>query len=96
MNGVVLQPNMLKEMEQEVINIREKSKAYEDRQKSYADQQRMHKEFQVGEHVYLHVKPRKSSLKLGSYAMLAPMFCGSFQILERMGIVAYIFPLPPT
>jgi hypothetical protein len=49
----------------------------------------MHREFKIGEHVYLKVKPRRSSLKLGKYAKLAPRYCGPFEILDRIGIVAY-------
>jgi hypothetical protein len=39
--------------------------------------------------VYLKVKSRKSSLKLGDCAKLAPRFCRSFKILARIGPVAY-------
>lgn len=41
-----------------------------DRQKSYADQHRELKEFQVGEHVYLCIKPKRSSLRIRSCAKL--------------------------
>jgi hypothetical protein len=54
----------------------------------------MHKEFKVGEHVYLKVKPQKSSLKLGAYAKLAPRYCGPFEILERIGPIAYKLAFP--
>ena len=33
------------------------------------------KEFQVGEHVFVNVKPRKSLFKLGTCAKLAPKYC---------------------
>jgi hypothetical protein len=36
-------------------------------EKSYAGKGRVTREFQVGEHVFLKVKPKKSSLKLGNY-----------------------------
>ena len=67
-NRVVLGPELLKEMEQEVVKIRQNLKAAHDRQKSYADKHRMNREFSVGDHVYLRVKEKKSSLKLGSCA----------------------------
>jgi len=54
------------------------------------------KEFQVGEHVYLCIKPNKSSLQIGSCAKLTPWFCGPFSIIERIGIVAYRLALPST
>ena len=49
----------------------------------------MHREFNVGDHVYLRVRPKKSSLKLGTCAKLSPRYCGSFEVLERIGPVAY-------
>ena len=54
----------------------------------------MNREFSVGDHVYLRVRARKSSLKLGSCAKLSPRYCGSFEVLERIGPVAYRLALP--
>ena len=54
----------------------------------------MHKEFIVGDHVYLRVRPRKSSLKLRSCAKLSPRYCGPFEVLERIGTIAYRIALP--
>ena len=49
----------------------------------------MHREFSVGDHVYLRVGPRRSSLKLGSCAKLSPRYYGQFEVVERIGPVAY-------
>ena len=54
----------------------------------------MNKEFSVGDHVYLRVKEKKSSLKLGSCAKLSPKYSGSFEMLERIWPVAYRPGLP--
>ena len=51
-------------------------------------------EFSVGDHVYLKVRERKSCLKLGSCAKLSPRYCGLFEVLERIGTVAYRLALP--
>ena len=49
----------------------------------------------MGEHVFIKVKPKKSSLKLGSLAKIEPRYCGPFEILSRVGPVAYQLALPP-
>jgi hypothetical protein len=69
-------------------------KTAQDRQKSYEDKKRTHREFKVGDHVFLEVKANRSSLKLGSCAKLAAKFCGPFEILERIGPVSYMIALP--
>ena len=87
-------PEMLQEMEQTVRKVQKNLKVEQDHQKSYANLKRQHKDFSVGYHVYLRVKPKKRSLKLGSYTKLAPRSCEPFQILERIGLVAYKLALP--
>jgi hypothetical protein len=90
----VVGQELLKEMEEQIIKIKQNLKVAQDRQKSYADKNRTHKEFKVGDHVFLKVKANKSSLKLGSCAKLAAKFYGPFEILERIGPIAYMLALP--
>eukprot|EP00253_Pinus_taeda_P028795 PITA_28795 len=91
---LMLGPEMLKEMEQMVKKVRANLKVAQDRQKSYADRKRNFKEFQVGEHVYVIIQEKKSTLQWSGCAKLAPHFCGHFQILARIGPVAYQLALP--
>ena len=49
----------------------------------------MHIELCVGDHVYLRVRARNISLKLGICAKLSPRYRGPFEVLERIGSVAY-------
>jgi len=71
-------------------------KATQDMQKIYADQHKTLKEFQFEEHVYFHIKPKLRSLKIRSCTKLAPRYCGPFEILERIGTLAYKIALPMT
>ena len=94
MDSLVLGPELLKEMEEIVKQVQGNLKIVQDRQKIQADLKRTPKEFQVGEHVFIKVRPKKSSLRLGSCAKLAPHYCGPFEILSRIGQVAYQLALP--
>jgi hypothetical protein len=90
----VVGPDLLKEMEDQMIKIKQNLKSSQDRQKIYADKNKTHREFKVGDQVFLKVKANMSSLKLGSCAKLAAIFCGPFEILERIRLVAYMLALP--
>ena len=48
---------MLQEMEEQVLQIRQRLKEANDKQKSYVDAKRTPKEFTVGDKVLLRVKP---------------------------------------
>jgi hypothetical protein len=81
-------------MEEKMLKIKQNLKASQDRQKNYADKNKTHREFKVGDHVFLKVKANKSSLKLGKCSKLAARYCGPFKILERTSPVAYMLALP--
>jgi hypothetical protein len=85
---------LLKEMEEKMLKIKQNLKASQDRKKCYADKNRTHKEFKVGDHVFLKVKSNRSFLKLGNCSKLAAKYCGPFEILERIGPIDYILALP--
>ena len=95
MDKLVLGPKLFKEMEVIVKQVQGNLKIAQDRQKSQADLKQTPKEFQVSEHVFIKVRPKKSSLRLGSCAKLAPRYCGPFEILSKIGQVAYQLALPP-
>ncbi|GKC78452.1 putative reverse transcriptase domain-containing protein [Tanacetum coccineum] len=69
-------------------------KAARDRQKSYADNRRKLLEFEVGDQVLLKVSPWKDVVHFGKKGKLAPRYVGPFEILERIGLVAYRLRLP--
>ena len=53
------------------------------------------REFQGGYHVYIKVKPKKSTLILSKYKKLSPRYGKAFEILAKVGPVAYELVLPP-
>ncbi|GJV58068.1 reverse transcriptase domain-containing protein [Tanacetum coccineum] len=82
-------PELVQEMTDKVALIKEKLKAARDRQKSYADNRRKPLEFEVGDRVMLKVSPWKGVIHFGKKGKLAPRYVGPFEILERIGLVAY-------
>jgi hypothetical protein len=77
-----------------MVKIRQNLKASQDRKKSYADKNRVFRDFKVGEHVFLKVKVKRSSIRLGCFPKLAARYCGPFEILEKIGPVAYMLAFP--
>ncbi|GJS64925.1 putative reverse transcriptase domain-containing protein [Tanacetum coccineum] len=87
-------PELIQETTDKVVLIKEKLKAARDRQKSYADNRRKPLEFEVGDRVMLKVSPWKGVIRFGKKGKLAPRYVGPFEILERIGLVAYRLRLP--
>ena len=75
--------------------IRERIRTARSRQKSYADNRRRELEFAAGDHVFLKVSPTKGTMRFGLRGKLSPRYVGPFQILDRVGPVAYRVALPP-
>ncbi|GJS43306.1 hypothetical protein Tco_0568349 [Tanacetum coccineum] len=61
---------------------------------SYADKRRKPLEFSVGDYVLLKVSPRKGVVRFGKKGKLAPRFVGPFEVIEKVGPVAYRLDLP--
>nr|GEZ23789.1 putative reverse transcriptase domain-containing protein [Tanacetum cinerariifolium] len=64
------------------------------RQKNYADVRHKPIEFELGDMVMLKVSPWKSIIRLRKYGKLSPWSIGPFDIIERIGPVAYKLELP--
>ena len=52
-------------------------------------------EFEVGDPVFLKVMPEREVVRSSKRGKLLPRFIGPFEILERVGTVAYWLTLPP-
>jgi len=79
-----------------IKTIRKRLQVTQSRQKSYADNRRRPLEFEVGDHVFLKVSPPKGSIRFVQKGKLSPRFIGPFEILQRVGSVAYQLVLPPS
>ncbi|GJW46046.1 hypothetical protein Tco_0077692 [Tanacetum coccineum] len=86
-------PELVQETTDKVVLIKEKLKAARDHQKSCADNRCKLLEFEVGDRVMQKVSPWKGVIRFGKKGKLAPRYVGPFEILERMGPVAYRFRL---
>ena len=69
-------------------------RAAQSRQKSYCDLKRKALELEIGEKVFLWVAPMKGVMRFGKNGKLSPRFVGPFEVLERVGEVAYRIALP--
>jgi len=86
---------MVQDMVEQIRVIRQKMKTAQDRQKSYADLRRRAIEFEVGDKVLLRVSPMKGVMRFGKKGKLSQKFIGPYEILDRIGEVAYRLALPP-
>jgi transposase InsO family protein len=91
---VLVGPEVIQEMEEQMQSIRQRIKEAQDRQKSYVDAHHVDHSYEVGDRVFLWVKPHKSSIKLGKGAKLSPRFVGPFKVVEKKGPMAYRLALP--
>ncbi|KAG8474947.1 hypothetical protein CXB51_031657 [Gossypium anomalum] len=87
--------DLIKETEEKVKVIQDCLKDASDRQKSYADLKRKEIEYQVGDKVFLKVSPWKKVLRFGRKGKLSPRFIGLYEVIEKVGPVAYRLALPP-
>jgi len=69
-------------------------KAAQCRQKAYVDHHHRPLKFSVGDKVYLKVSPIKGMIRINRKSKLSPRFIGLFEILERVGLVAYRLASP--
>ncbi|GKB68527.1 putative reverse transcriptase domain-containing protein [Tanacetum coccineum] len=87
-------PEIVQETTDKIVQIKERLKVARDRQKSYADNRRKPLEFNVDDKVLLKMSPRKGVVRFGKRSKLSPRYVGPFEIVERVGPVAYRLRLP--
>ena len=75
--------------------IHDRLRAAQSRHKSYYDIKRKALELEIEDKVFLRVAPMKGVMRFGKKGKLSPRFVGPFEVLERVGEVAYRIALPP-
>jgi hypothetical protein len=69
---VTVGPELIQEMEEQVVWIRKRLKEAHDRQKSYADAHRTNRSYKVGDQVFIRIRPNKSSIRFEKGTKLSP------------------------
>ena len=90
----LLCPEIVQATVDKVNVIRAKLKAAQDRQKSYEDKRIKDLEYVVKDRVFLKLSPWKGVVHFGKRGKLSPRYIGPFEIIERVGPVAYRLDLP--
>ncbi|XP_073133964.1 uncharacterized protein [Henckelia pumila] len=78
-----------------LAKIRDRTRTAQSRKKSYANHRRRDLEFSVRDHVFIRVAPMKGVMRFGKKRKLAPRFIGPFEIVDRVGALAYRVALTP-
>ncbi|KAA0036539.1 pol protein [Cucumis melo var. makuwa] len=92
----MLGPELVQTTNAAIQKIRARMLTEQSRQKSYVDVRRKDLEFEVGDMVFLKVAPMKGVMRFVKKGKLNPRFVGPFEILERIGPVAYRLALLPS
>ena len=87
--------DLIRDTSEKVSLIRQRLLTAQSRQKSYADVRRRPLEFEVGNHVFLKVMPKRGVVRFGKLEKLSPLFIGPLEILERIDTIVYRLALLP-
>jgi hypothetical protein len=84
----------LSQRQQAISLLKTNLAAAQERMKLQTDKHRQERVFQVGDWVYLRLQPFKQRSMHQKMGKLAPKFYGPYQVLQRIGAVAYKLDLP--
>ncbi|KAJ4759850.1 polyprotein [Rhynchospora pubera] len=88
---------LFKERQKALSQLKDSLSKAQSRMKKYADLKRTERTFAVGDWVYLKIQPyRQTSISTSGYNKLSSKYFGPYEILEKIGLVAYKLNLPTT
>ena len=87
-------PDLIRDTFEKVSLTRQRLLTAQSWHKSYAGVRRRPLEFEVGDHVFLKVMSKRRVVMFDNRRKLSLGFIGPFEILERVGTVAYRLALP--
>ncbi|XP_068331385.1 uncharacterized protein [Pyrus communis] len=91
---VLVGPEIVEEITQNVLVIKSNLKAVQDQQKSLADRHATDRVYKVDDWVFLKLSPWRGVVRFGKKGKLSPRYIGLYMIIERVGEVAYRLELP--
>ena len=89
-------PGLIRDTSEKVSLIRQCLLTAQSRQKSYTDVRCQPLEFEVRDHVFLKVMPKRVVVRFSKRGKLSPRFIGPFEILKRVGTIACRLPFSPS
>ena len=85
---------LVRDTSEKVDLIRKSLLTAQSHHKSYVDRRRRPLEFEVGDHVFLKVMPKREVVRFGKRGNLSSRYIGPFEVLKRVGMIAYRLDLP--
>ena len=92
---ILVGPELVQITSEKVKVVRDNWKIAKDRQKSYADNRRRDLQFEIGDRVFLKISPWKGILRFRKRGKLSSRYIGPYEIVSKVGSVAYKLKLPP-
>ena len=88
-------PDLIGDNFEKVDLIRKRLLTAHSRQKSDTDRRRHPLEFEAGDHVFLKVMHKRGVVRFGKWRKLLSKYIGPFEVLDRVGTIAYWLALLP-